>query len=68
MYSSSAGLYARHDHGSFGKYLGIPYLFLDPEYLTKLTSHFFIMGLACAGFTTAFQIIAISTMGTVFLL
>ncbi|HTJ52987.1 MAG TPA: patatin-like phospholipase family protein [Cyclobacteriaceae bacterium] len=43
--------------GSFGKYLGIPYLFLDPEYLNKVNfTSFFIMGLACAGFTTAFQI------------
>ena len=31
--------------GSFGKYLGIPYLFLDPEYLNKVNfQSFFIMG------------------------
>jgi hypothetical protein len=23
--------------GNFGKYLGVPYLFLDPEYLNKVT-------------------------------
>ncbi|HEY9007710.1 patatin-like phospholipase family protein [Ohtaekwangia sp.] len=43
--------------GSFGKYLGIPYLFLDPEYLNKVNFRsFFIMGLVTAGFTTAFHI------------
>ncbi len=43
--------------GSFGKYLGIPYLFLDPEYLNKVNfTSFFIMGLCTAGFTTAFHI------------
>lgn len=43
--------------GSFGKYLGIPYLFLDPEYLNKVNFRsFFIMGMVTAGFTTAFHI------------
>lgn len=43
--------------GSFGKYLGIPYLFLDPEYLNKVNfTSFFIIGIACAGFTMAFHI------------
>jgi hypothetical protein len=43
--------------GSFGKYLGIPYLFLDPEYLNKVNfTSFFIMGLVTAGFVTAFHI------------
>ncbi len=43
--------------GSFGKYLGIPYLFLDPEYLNKVNfTSFFIIGLCVAGFTTAFHI------------
>ncbi|HEY9487495.1 MAG TPA: patatin-like phospholipase family protein [Chryseosolibacter sp.] len=43
--------------GSFGKYLGIPYLFLDPEYLNKVNfTSFFIMGLCTAGFTMAFHI------------
>src|SRR5215213_1308273 len=43
--------------GSFGKYLGIPYLFLDPEYLNHVNFRsFFIMGLASAGFVTAFHI------------
>ena len=43
--------------GSFGKYLGIPYLFLDPEYLNHVNFRsFFIMGLVTAGFVTAFHI------------
>lgn len=43
--------------GNFGKYLGIPYLFLDPEYLNKVNfTSFFIVGIAFAGFTTAFHI------------
>lgn len=43
--------------GSLGKYLGIPYLFLDPEYLNKVDfTSFFIIGLCVAGFTTAFHI------------
>lgn len=43
--------------GNFGKYLGIPYLFLDPEYLNKVDfTSFFIMGIVFAGFTTAFHI------------
>lgn len=41
----------------FGKYLGIPSLFLDPEYLNKVNFlSFFIMGVVVAGFTTAFHI------------
>jgi len=43
--------------GSFGKYLGIPYLFLDPEYLNQVGfTSFFIMGLITAGFSMAFHI------------
>lgn len=43
--------------GNFGKYLGIPYLFLDPEYLNSVDfTSFFIMGCVTAGFTTAFHI------------
>ena len=43
--------------GNFGKYLGIPYLFLDPEYLNKVNfTSFFIMGSVTAGFTMAFHI------------
>jgi hypothetical protein len=43
--------------GNFGKYLGIPYLFLDPEYLNKVNfTSFFIMGCLTAGFTMAFHI------------
>lgn len=43
--------------GAFGKYLGIPYLFLDPEYLNKVNfTSFFIMGVCTAAFTMAFHI------------
>lgn len=50
--------------GGFGKYLGIPYLFLDPEYLNKVNfTSFFIIGLALAGFTTAFHITCYITDG-----
>src|SRR6187401_455701 len=43
--------------GNFGKYLGIPYLFLDPEYLNNVGFvSFFIMGMLTAGFTMAFHI------------
>lgn len=43
--------------GNFGKYLGIPYLFLDPEYLNKVNYRsFFIIGAVLSGFTVAFQI------------
>src|SRR5882724_13264842 len=43
--------------GNFGKYLGIPYLFLDPEYLHQVGfTSFFIMGLLTAGFSMAFHI------------
>jgi hypothetical protein len=43
--------------GNFGRYLGIPYLFLDPEYLNAVSfKSFFIMGLVLAGFSTAFHI------------
>ncbi len=43
--------------GNFGKYLGIPYLFLDPEYLNEVNFRSFsIMGMLTAGFTFAFHI------------
>lgn len=43
--------------GNFGRYLGIPFLFLDPEYLYKVSfSSFLIMGFVIAGFSIAFQI------------
>jgi hypothetical protein len=43
--------------GSFGGVLGIPYLFLDPEYLNEVSfNSFFIIGLALGGFTMAFHI------------
>ena len=41
----------------FGKLLGIPYLFLDPEYLNEVGfKSFFIIGIALGGFTVAFHI------------
>ena len=43
--------------GNFGKYLGIPYLFLDPEYMHKVNfKSFFIIGAVLSGFVVAFQI------------
>lgn len=50
--------------GGFGKYLGIPYLFLDPEYLNKVNfTSYFIMGAILAGFTMAFHITCYITDG-----
>lgn len=50
--------------GNFGKYLGIPYLFLDPEYLNEVNFvSFLIMGAVLAGFTVAFQITCYITDG-----
>lgn len=50
--------------GAFGKYLGIPYLFLDPEYLNKVNfTSYFIMGAILAGFTMAFHITCYITDG-----
>ena len=50
--------------GNFGKYLGIPYLFLDPEYLHKVNFRsFFIIGMVTGGFTTAFHITCYITDG-----
>lgn len=41
----------------FGKVLGIPYLFLDPEYMYKVNFwSFFVVGLVLGGFTMAFHI------------
>ncbi len=44
--------------GSYlGKSLGIPFLFLDPEYLGKVDFlSFFLMGMVMSGFTMAFHI------------
>ena len=43
--------------GNFGKVLGIPYLFLDPEYINKVGFwSFFIIGVTIGGFTMAFHI------------
>jgi hypothetical protein len=43
--------------GNFGKYLGIPYLFLDPEYLGQVNfTSFYIMGVMMSGLATAFHI------------
>jgi hypothetical protein len=50
--------------GGFGKYLGIPYLFLDPEYLNKVGFvSFGIMGIVLAGFSIAFHITCYITDG-----
>ena len=44
---------------NFGRYLGIPFLFLDPEYLNSVSfTSFFIIGFVLAGFTIAFHITA----------
>ncbi len=43
--------------GNFGKVLGIPYLFLDPEYINKVDFwSFFIIGITIGGFSMAFHI------------
>ncbi len=43
--------------GSFGRYLGIPYLFLDPVYLNKVSfTSFAIMGLVIGGLSVVFHI------------
>ena len=43
--------------GSFGKLLGIPYLFLDPEYIDKVNFwSFFIVGITIGGFVMSFNI------------
>lgn len=43
--------------GNFGKNLGIPYLFLDPEYLGKVDAlSFLIVGISLGGFTMAYHI------------
>lgn len=43
--------------GKFGSVLGIPYLFLDPEYLNNVSfGSFFIVGATLGGFTMAFHI------------
>jgi len=50
--------------GNFGKYLGIPYLFLDPEYMNEVNfTSFFIMGAVTAGFIVAFHITSYITDG-----
>ena len=50
--------------GNFGKYLGIPYLFLDPEYLDHVGFlSFFILGLVTAGYTAAYNITGYITEG-----
>ncbi|MGK7388831.1 MAG: patatin-like phospholipase family protein [Candidatus Cyclobacteriaceae bacterium M2_1C_046] len=43
--------------GNVGNYMGIPYLFLDPEYLNEVGfKSFFVVGLVLAGFSIAFHI------------
>ena len=47
--------------GHIGKEFGIPYLFLDPEYLGRVSwLSMFIMGLAMGGFSLAFQVTSYS--------
>ncbi|UPT66669.1 MAG: hypothetical protein M0D57_19860 [Sphingobacteriales bacterium JAD_PAG50586_3] len=42
---------------SLGRDYGVPYLFLDPEYMGQVNFwSYFIMGLACGGFIMAFHI------------
>ncbi|MDQ3534688.1 MAG: hypothetical protein M3421_03580, partial [Bacteroidota bacterium] len=37
--------------GNFGRLMGVPFLFLDPEYLDETDFlSFFIVGLTCGGF------------------
>ena len=44
---------------NIGRYLGIPFLYLDPEYLDNVSfTSFFIMGFVIAGFSIAFHITA----------
>ncbi len=43
--------------GSFGRYLGIPYLFLDPVYLNEVSfTSFLIMGVVLGGLSMVFHI------------
>ena len=43
--------------GNFGRVFGIPYLFLDPEYLGRVGfGSFLILGLSLGGFTMAYNI------------
>ncbi len=43
--------------GHLGSFLGIPYLFLDPEYLQEVNFlSFLLMGIAISGFSVAFHI------------
>lgn len=50
--------------GNFGKYLGIPYLFLDPEYLNEVSfTSFLIIGIMVSGFTAAYNITSYITDG-----
>lgn len=50
--------------GNFGKLIGIPYLFLDPEYLNEVGfSSFLIMGIMVSGFTAAYNITSYITDG-----
>ena len=45
--------------GSFGRSMGVPQLFLDPEYMDKVNfTSYFIMGVVIAGFSISFIITA----------
>src|SRR5690606_2990654 len=53
--------------GKFGKVLGIPYLFLDPEYLNQVSwVGFFMMGIGFAIFTMSFHMTSYIIDGTRF--
>ncbi len=50
--------------GNFGKLIGIPYLFLDPEYLNEVGfTSFLIIGIMVSGFTAAYNITSYITDG-----
>ncbi|CAN5515735.1 hypothetical protein BH23BAC1_BH23BAC1_28710 [soil metagenome] len=50
--------------GNFGKLMGIPYLFLDPEYLNRTDFlSFFLIGITLGGFTMAYHITCYITDG-----
>lgn len=50
--------------GTMGRSLGLPYLFLAPEYLNEVQpGGFFVLGLAFGGFTVAYHITCYILMG-----
>ncbi len=50
--------------GHLASFLGVPYLFLDPEYLQKVNFlSFLLIGIALSGFSIAFHITSYITVG-----